>query len=256
MSVPELRAVEAPELLYRLGRPPDAWALPPWEFAGPDGTFDNRYDDPLGLYRVVYASTQRYGAFVETLARFRPDLAVVAELAAIAGSEDDARDDPARASCRASGSRTAASASRASRDARFADVAHSDSIAHLRTALAKRLVHYGLEDFDGGDLRARAPRALTQEISRYVYDQGFAGLRYPSRLGDDIINWALFEPPPLQRVITRRSRCRRRPRSAGRLHGPSALAVAQTSPPSSQQLRVQQLGACPLPLPKTHAPRR
>lgn len=207
MSVPELRAVGAPELLYRLGRPPDAWALPPWEFAGPDGTFDNRYDDPLGLYRVVYASGRRFGTFVETLARFRPDLAVVAELAAIAGSEGDAPTIPAGVV--PSGWLTNRCIGVASvAQARFADVAHSDSIAHLRTALAKRLVHYGLDDFDAGDLRTRAPRALTQEISRYVYDQGFAGLRYPSRLGDDIVNWALFEPAPLQRVITRAQKLR------------------------------------------------
>jgi hypothetical protein len=203
VSVPELRAVDAPELLYRLGRPPDAWALPPWEFAGPDGTFDNRYDDPLGLYRVVYASTQRYGAFVETLARFRPDLAVVAELASIAGEEGDPETIPAGVVPRGWLDNRCIGVAGVATDVRFADVAHSDSIAHLRTALAKRLVHYGLEDFDGGDLRARAPRALTQEISRYVYDQGFAGLRYPSRLGDDITNWALFEVPPLKRVLTR-----------------------------------------------------
>jgi RES domain len=202
VSAPELRVAEAPGLLYRLGRPPDAWTLPPWEYAGPDGTFDNRYDDPLGLYRVVYASTERYGAFVETLARFRPDLAVVAELEAIASAEGDVPTIPAGlvpAEWLANRCIGVASVT----TARFADVAHSDSIAHLRTALAPRLVHFGLDDFDAGDLRTRVPRALTQEISRHVYDQGFAGLRYPSRLGDDIVNWALFEPPPLQRVVTR-----------------------------------------------------
>jgi hypothetical protein len=208
VTVPELRAADPPELLYRLGRPPDAWALPPWEFAGPDGTFDNRYDDPLGLYRVVYASTERYGAFVETLARFRPDLAVAAEMDTIDGEDGDAPTIPAgvvpgewlRNRCMGVANVTG--------HARFADVAHSDSIAHLRTALAQRLIHHGLEDFDGGDLRARAPRALTQDISRHVYDQGFAGLRYPSRLGDDITNWALFEPPPLQRVVTKAQQLR------------------------------------------------
>lgn len=73
-------------------------------------------------------------------------------------------------------------------------------MAHLRAALASRLVHYGLEDLDVGDLRRRSPRTFTQEISRYVFERGVArqgerllGIRYLSRLGDDIENWAIFE---------------------------------------------------------------
>jgi hypothetical protein len=49
-------------------------------YAGPDGTFGNRYDDPEASYRVLYASSHRVGAFVETLARFRPELEALAEL--------------------------------------------------------------------------------------------------------------------------------------------------------------------------------
>jgi hypothetical protein len=82
-------AVVQPDgLLYRLARPPDPWAWSDWSYAGPDGTFGNRWDDPLGSYRILYASTRRAGAFVEMLARFRPDLSVLAGLAAIEGDED------------------------------------------------------------------------------------------------------------------------------------------------------------------------
>ena len=77
----------------------------------------------------------------------------------------------------------------------FVDVAHSESLAHLRERLASRLVHYGLDDLDAGDLRRRAPRALTQEISRYVFEHGsapsgepVAGIAYRSRLGDELTN--------------------------------------------------------------------
>ena len=74
---------------------------------------------------------------------------------------------------------------------------------------------FELDDLDGGDLRRRAPRALTQDISRYVFDHGarhdgesLAGVRYLSRLGDELENWAIFEPSapddatsrPLERV--------------------------------------------------------
>jgi hypothetical protein len=34
--------------VYRLARQPDAWSWPDWAYAGPDGTFGNRYDDPQG----------------------------------------------------------------------------------------------------------------------------------------------------------------------------------------------------------------
>jgi hypothetical protein len=40
---------------------------------------------------------------------------------------------------------------------RFADIAHSESVAHLREHLAARLLHYGLDDLDAGDLRRRVP---------------------------------------------------------------------------------------------------
>jgi hypothetical protein len=79
-------AVLAPDgPLYRLARALDPWAWPDWAYAGLDGTFGNRWDDPLGSYRVLYASTRRVGTFIETLARFRPDLAVVAGLEEIEG---------------------------------------------------------------------------------------------------------------------------------------------------------------------------
>jgi hypothetical protein len=45
-------------------------------------------DDPTGYYRVLYASSRRLSCFIETLARFRPDLTLLAELEGIA-SEDD-----------------------------------------------------------------------------------------------------------------------------------------------------------------------
>ena len=45
--------------LFRLGRKPDPWNPPDWSRAQPDGTFGNRFDDPQGNYRVLYAATQR-----------------------------------------------------------------------------------------------------------------------------------------------------------------------------------------------------
>jgi hypothetical protein len=171
---PALSAARPGGLLHRVGRAPDAWAWPPSAYAGEDGTFGNRFDDPADEYRVLYASSPRVGAFLETLARYRTAPALVAAYEEIAG--DDGEDGyptippgvvPAnwRASRRIGAAR---------HDGPFADIGQSGSLAHLRAALASRLVHHGLGDLGGSELRRRAPRAFTQEISRYVFERGVA----------------------------------------------------------------------------------
>ena len=67
---------------------PNAWTLAPWEATAPDGTFGNRFDDPELTYRVLYAASVRVACFLETLALFRPDLSLLAELDGIAGEND------------------------------------------------------------------------------------------------------------------------------------------------------------------------
>lgn len=81
------RTPEAP--VWRLARKPNPWAPIDWAYASPqDGTFGNRFDDPAGMYRVLYASSHPLGCYIETLARFRPDLTLLAELEAIDGEND------------------------------------------------------------------------------------------------------------------------------------------------------------------------
>ena len=188
--------------LHRVGRAPDAWAWPGWAYALQDGTFGNRYDDPLGEYRVLYAGRPRLAAFAETLARFRPDLELTAELSLIEG-DDGGFPPPLRAGAVPVEWCATRVVGRARHAGTFADVGRSESLAHLRAALAARAVHYGFDDLDAGELRRRAPRAFTQEISRHVFVHGrdtggrpLAGLRYLSRLGDDLVNWAIFETEP------------------------------------------------------------
>ena len=85
MSPP--RPADLPEVVYRLGRVPDAWEWPDWSYVNPDGTFGNRYDDPEAQYRVLYASTEREATFRESLARYRADPAIVA--AEISTADDE-----------------------------------------------------------------------------------------------------------------------------------------------------------------------
>ena len=189
-----LTSVEPDGPLYRLGRYPDPWAWPDWSYAAADGTFGNRYDDPEASYRVLYASSQRVGAFLETLARFRPDLELLAELDRIEGD-----DEPPPALPRSWLDKRLLG-KRESRDGSSMSAIRRRS-PHSAAALAASAIRYGLDEIDAATIRLRAPRAFTQQLSRFVYEQRdergvFAGIRYRSRLGDDVLNWALFEPPP------------------------------------------------------------
>lgn len=177
-----------PGLICRLGRKPNPWSVPDWATAGPDGTFGNRFDDPEGMYRVLYASSQRLGCFLETLGRFRVDAKLLRELAEIEGENDfcplgevplEWTDKRMMGVATASGE--------------YADICSSDWISRLRIFLAGHLERFGVDDLDASVLQMTAPRALTQLASRAVFSEGLAGIYYRSKYGHDIENWALFE---------------------------------------------------------------
>jgi hypothetical protein len=165
--------LKIPGLIYRLGRKPDPWAMPDWASAGPDGTFGNRFDDPDATYRVLYASSQRLGCFLETLARFRVDPKLLTELAEIAGEDDfwPLGEVPSEwADKRLMGAATASGD--------YADICSSEWISRLRKLLAIHLEKFGLDDFDASVLQQTAPRILTQFVSRVVFYDDFAGIYY------------------------------------------------------------------------------
>ncbi len=67
----------------------DAWAIPDWVYAKQDRTFGYRFDDSMGVCRVLFRSSKGLGCFIETLARFRVDVSFVADLALMENGEDD-----------------------------------------------------------------------------------------------------------------------------------------------------------------------
>jgi hypothetical protein len=193
----DLEGTRPPAGVIRIGRLPDPWAWPPWEAQHSDGTFGNRWDDPEGMYRVVYACSERDGAYVEVLSRFRPDPVVVAELARIDGPSQAYRFGvvpTAWVEHRAIGEATLTGL--------YADVGHARSLTYLRTVMAQRLIHYDIADLDAASIRVSAPRRFTQEIGNHVYKRSlpdgtprFTGIESESRLGDNYQNWAIFERP-------------------------------------------------------------
>jgi hypothetical protein len=175
--------------LFRVGRDDDAWAVPDWAYAKEDGTFGNRFDDPMRVYRVLYASSQRLGCFIETLARFRVDVSFVAELALMENGEDDFT---AFATVRRAWI-TGRSIGTANVEGEYADIYALGWVSHLRSALAGIAVKLGMEDIDLSSLEPAEPRLLTQKAGRIAFELGYAGVFYRSRYGHSIENWAIFE---------------------------------------------------------------
>jgi hypothetical protein len=82
----------------------------------------------------------------------------------------------------------------------FADICGSEWISRLRPMLASLCIELNIVEFDASVLQQSASRQITQQVSRIVYeDESYAGLRYLSKHGHDIENWALLErPEPFQ----------------------------------------------------------
>jgi hypothetical protein len=183
--------------VFRIGRKPDPWALLSWTWAHDDGTFGNRYGDPAAKYRVLYAATKRFGCFVETLARFRIDPVLAAGLAEIAGDDDFypiGKVPPEWFEKRAMGSALV--------HADCADIYLSQWIDRLRIKFLPHLTEFGLPDLDASVLHTSSPRKLTQLIPRIVYEERLSGIKYRSKFGYDIENWAFFEPITLESKVT------------------------------------------------------
>jgi hypothetical protein len=145
---------------------------------------------PLWWSRRHLPSSLRFlSTVLETLARFRIDPKLAAELAAIEGEEDyfPLGEVPVEwLRQRILGIATASG--------EYADICSSEWISRLRKSLAIHLSRFGVEDIDASVLQKTAPRTLTQFVSRIVFYAGFSGIYYLSKYGHDIENWALFEP--------------------------------------------------------------
>ena len=170
--------------IYRVGRLPDPLAWPPREVIG-----GGRFDDPQGEFRVLYASAQRRGAFVETLAGFRPSLASLAELQRVAVGVERAQLANVPADWY---QKRAIARLRLRPGQQWLDLRAAETRETLRSELAVTLEALGLTDLDLR--RVLGPRRrLTQAIARWAFDRGYSGLTYYSRLDASYSLWAIFE---------------------------------------------------------------
>jgi RES domain len=192
-------------LVYRGGRGDNAFAPPPWEYVFEDGTFHNRYDDPRAdrdvpekeRFRVLYCATRRAGAYGETIAPYRKNPRLRAELEEIADDEPLDPELEGGIVPKEFRSSRVIGTTRLYDGSLFANVADGRTMTILRTELWNWVVELGLPDFDLSAATSKK-RRLTQKTARYVYelaDEGhthFNGIRYPSRLHEGWELWAIF----------------------------------------------------------------
>lgn len=177
--------------LYRIGRRPDPLAWPPWEYVG-----SGRFDDPVGEFRVLYATAQRRIALLESLARFRPSLDVLAALQAVENTNEPipAPQVPAEwYHARAVGRLRLAT------HQQWLDLRSFETREALRSELAQTLLDLGLEDLDLSGV-VGPKRQLTQAIARWVYERKYRGIAYRSRFDATFTCWAIFEGAEFERV--------------------------------------------------------
>lgn len=127
---------------------------------------------------MLYSAERRLAALAEVLARWRSGLATPLANNAVPNGWFTRR----RLACfRVSSSRGP-----------FLDLGALESLVALRAELAGTLVGLGYPDFDAGEAIGR-DRRVTQTIARWAYEEGFGGIRYPSRFDPALPLWAIFE---------------------------------------------------------------
>jgi hypothetical protein len=170
-------------MLHRLGRLPDPLALPPHEFIG-----GGRFDDPMRKFRVLYVG-QRRSCFLETLARFRPSVAMLARLRDVSGGGEPSPVGVVPADWY---QRRGVSRLRLEPGQRWLDLRAAETREALRGALAPTLAELGVDDLDvSGVLGPR--RHVTQAIARWAVEADYAGIAYRSRFDETLTLWAVFE---------------------------------------------------------------
>lgn len=200
--------------VWRVAKGPDPFAAPAplsmHELNDPRA--GNRFDSPLGAYRVLYLSSQLEGCFGETLSRFRPDPRLVELVRGEWGELNFMPPGEVPADWRHR--RLAVRAELSGGPVTFLDAEAADTRETLARELAPVMAALGFRDLDVAAMRG-PDRRLTRWVSQWAWEQTaedggarYAGVRYLSRLDSGWECWAVFvERAPLvelQRVpITR-----------------------------------------------------
>ena len=198
----ELRTVRLREPAWRIH--PDPTALPslPAEGEAPP----NRFDDPEREYRVRYLATNKRGAFLEVLARFRIDSETQARLGAVTAVDEktEPKISPGAIPKAFLSALREGTGQVVAPKHEFVDVAAKETQAALNkhARVRRALADSGLGkqgspavlNDETIRLGGAQGRPITQAVSRVVFDETPAvGIRYVSRLDATEPCWAVFD---------------------------------------------------------------
>ena len=152
-------------------------------------SWHHRFDDPKREYRTLYCAEQKITCLREVLADLRPNVKALAEFANLFG---DSPRIPAGEVSEAWRRRHAlAPAAISIEQGAVVDLDDVPARERLARRHARLLAAHGMEHLDISEVRSRT-RPVTQAISRSLYEEGAAGVRFRSNLDDQPCT-ALFE---------------------------------------------------------------
>jgi len=155
----------------------------PWEFL----SWKNRFDHPEKAFRTLYCAEHRQTAFREVLADFRPNAKARAEYKEIFG--DDL--PPPRITSAWREGKVLAQGIVTVLEGVLVNVDDPELRQRFGQLHADLLTHHGMDHLDIAQIRSK-DRPVTQAVTRFVAEQGAAGIIYGSNL-DDLPCTALFE---------------------------------------------------------------
>lgn len=159
----------------------------PFEFVPRElGEWENRFDDPEREYRTLYGAEKKLTALREVLAPLRPNVNVRSDFARFQleqGCRPDQLFVPAREVRSAWRREHVLVHANLQRDGALADLDDLVLRERLEQTHAELLLRHGMDHLDISAIRSKI-RAVTQAISRDLYDQGVAGLLFKSAIDD------------------------------------------------------------------------
>ena len=150
--------------------------------------WSNRFDDPEHEYRTLYCADEKKTCLREVLADMRPNTKAIAEFKNVFGPGE-------RLSNRLPAQwREKNVLAHAEMEILSGDLAEIESMAirrSLENRLAKFLHAEGVKRLNIHELRGKN-RHITQRLSRELFDEGRAGIKFNSHLDKEVC-YALFE---------------------------------------------------------------
>jgi len=184
-----------------VGFEPEPWAWTPWQYAE-HGRFSGRWDDPDGVWRSIYVGESRLACFLKVLAFARADPQLQHDLAGLEEAPEDAVAHPTLPGGLLPGSWTGPRrVGSALLTGWYAVPGDKESLPTLRVRFLPLAVKLRLADVDAAAIRLAEPRAFTQTMAAWLYDQTspdgrpLGGVEFISRHGDGVTLWAVFERP-------------------------------------------------------------